>query len=49
MLLQWLDTKPEVPVRAWYKRFPSFTVVGEDCLVKSFLTAQQTPIGTEVL
>ena len=44
----WLDGNPTVPVGFWYKRFPGFVVCGEGSFVKTFLTPQQTAIGTEV-
>lgn len=47
-LLLWLDTKPEVPDGEWYKRFSRFTVCGKGSLVRTFLTARQTPVGVEV-
>jgi hypothetical protein len=47
-LLAWLNTQPEVPDEAWYKRFPSMTVCGRGSLVRTFLTPSQTPVGTEV-
>jgi hypothetical protein len=48
LFADWLDTEPEVPNEYWFKRFPSMTACGEGELVKTFLTANQTPIGTEV-
>lgn len=47
-LARWLDTQPEVPYGRWYKRFPGLNVCGESELVKTLLTADQTPIGEEV-
>jgi hypothetical protein len=44
----WLDGSPTVPVGPWYKRFQGFVVCGEGSLVKTFLTSQQTAVGTEV-
>jgi len=32
----------------WFKRFPEMTVCGEGELVKTFLTANQIPTGTEL-
>jgi hypothetical protein len=46
---EWLDTGPEVPNQRWFKRFPAMIVCGEGELVKTFLTANQTPTGTEIL
>jgi len=48
LLLAWLDTNPEVPHGAWFKRFPDFTLCGHGELVSTFLTVGQTPFGTEV-
>lgn len=48
LLADWLDTEPDVPEGKWFKRFSGMTVCGESELVKTFLTANQTPIGTEV-
>lgn len=47
-LAAWLDTNPEVPEGDWFKRFPTMTVCGNGTLVKTFLTADQVPIGKEV-
>ncbi len=48
LFADWLDTEPEVPNEKWFKRFPEMIVCGEGELVKTFLTANQTPTGTEV-
>lgn len=45
---RWLDTDPEVPEGRWFKRFPEMTVCGEGELVKTFLTTEQAPTGTEI-
>ena len=45
---QWLDTAPEVPMGKWFKRFTGMIVCGEGELVKTFLNAQQLPVGKEV-
>ena len=45
----WLDTEPEVPEGRWFKRFPEMAVCGEGELVKTFLTVNQSPTGTEVI
>ncbi len=45
---EWLDTAPEVPQGKWYRRLPGMVVCGEGELVKTFLLADQTPIGDEV-
>jgi hypothetical protein len=47
LFAEWLDMEPEVPNEKL--RFPEMTVCGEGELVKTFLTAQQTPAGKEVL
>jgi hypothetical protein len=44
----WLDTEPEVPDSKWFKRFSGMIACGESELVKTFLTANQVPAGTEV-
>jgi hypothetical protein len=44
----WLNRNPTVPDGPWYKRFAGFTVCGEGPITKTFLTASQTPVGTEV-
>ena len=44
----WLDTEPEVPTGKWFKRFSGMTVCGEGEFIKTFLTANQAPTGTEV-
>jgi hypothetical protein len=48
-LADWLDTEPKVPNGRWFKRFSGMIVCGEGELVKTFLTANQVPIGTEIL
>ncbi len=48
LLSAWLDSEPEVPTGEWFKRFPEMIVCGEGELVKTFLTANQAPIGIEV-
>jgi hypothetical protein len=45
---KWLEREPEVPSGPWFKRFPEMTVCGEGELVKTFLTAAQTPVGKEL-
>ena len=49
LLADWLDLEPEVPNERWFKRFPGMIVCGEGELVKTFLTANQTATGQEVL
>ena len=45
---EWLELEPDVPEGAWFKRFGSMTVCGQGQLVKTFLTAAQTPFGREL-
>ena len=49
LLARWLDSDPEVPEGRWFKRFPEMMVCGEGELVKTFLSARQSPTGTEVI
>lgn len=46
--VEWLDTAPEVPIGAWFKRFRGMIVCGEGELVKTFLRIGQAPSGEEV-
>ena len=48
LLADWLDTELEVPEGKWFKRFPEMIVCGEGELLKTFLTANQIPAGTEL-
>lgn len=48
LLADWLDAEPEVPEAEWFKRFSGMIVCGEGELVKTFLTANQIPTGTEL-
>jgi hypothetical protein len=48
LLAEWLDTKPEVPARKWYKQFPKMIVCGEGELVKIILRPGQAADGEEV-
>ncbi len=48
LFAQWLDTDPEVPAGALFKRFPEMIVCGEGPLVKTFLRPGQVPTGEEV-
>src|SRR5438034_10647037 len=48
LFAEWLDTEPKVPNEKWFKRFPAMTVCGQGDLVKTFLTADQLPIGKEI-
>ena len=47
LLADWLDAEPEVLEGKWFKRFSGMIVCGEGELVKTFLAANQIPIGTE--
>jgi hypothetical protein len=48
LLARWLDSEPEVPDGRWFKRFSEMIVCGEGELVKTFLTSEQLPTGTEI-
>ena len=48
LLADWLDAEPEVLEGKWFKRFSGLIVCGEGELVKTFLAANQIPIGTEL-
>ena len=48
LLVDWLDTLPEVPPGPWYRRFPGMTVCGEGELIKTFLLPHQAPIGKSI-
>src|SRR5438477_2659387 len=48
LLADWLDTEPEAPEGRWFKRFSEMIVCSEGELVKTFLTANQIPTGTEL-
>lgn len=48
LLVEWLDSQPEVTEGKWFKRFTGMTVCGEGELIKTFLAAGQIPEGTEV-
>ena len=47
-LQDWLDSNPDVPHEAWYKKFPKFILAGEGEVPKTFLTSGMVPHGTEV-
>ena len=49
LLIQWLDTHPDVPSGNWFRRFPGMIVCGEGELIKTFLVAGQIPTGEEIL
>lgn len=49
LMIDWLDTYPEVPNGKWFKRFPGMIVCGENERVKTFLVPGQIPTGEEVL
>jgi hypothetical protein len=48
LMVEWLDTQPEVPQGKWFKRFPGMVVCGEGELVRTFLLPTQAPQGEEV-
>jgi hypothetical protein len=48
MMIDWLDTNPEVPQGPWFKRFPGMIVCGECELVKTFLVSGRLPSGKEI-
>ena len=48
LLAKWLDTEPDVPEGAWYKRFSAMTVRGEGELIKTFLLPGQAVKGQRV-
>jgi len=48
VMLQWMDTQPEVPEGRWFKRFPELVVCGEGELIKTFLLPSQAPSGEEL-
>lgn len=48
LLAAWLDSEPDVPGGAWYKRFPGMTVCGEGEMVKTFLLPDQPPFGKRI-
>ena len=47
-LYYWVASNPTVPVGRWYKRFPNFTICGNDQYLSTFLEIDQIAIGTEV-
>ncbi|MGI8966603.1 MAG: hypothetical protein ACR2H1_11015 [Limisphaerales bacterium] len=49
LLIEWLDTQPEVPNGKWFKKFSGMIVCGEGELVKTFLVPDQVPVGEEIL
>lgn len=44
----WIDSKPFVPERAWYKDFGSFKLCGEGKLPKTFLIPGQPARGEKL-
>jgi len=48
LLARWLDTEPEVPEGAWYRRFPGMTVCGQGEMIKTFLLPGQLPQGKRI-
>ena len=47
-LVEWLDTKPQVPDGDWFKRLSGMVVCGRGELVLTFLTTNQVPFGDEI-
>jgi hypothetical protein len=48
LFADWLDGEPEVPKGKWFKRFSGMIVCGDGELLKTLLTANQIPTGTEL-
>jgi hypothetical protein len=48
LLMEWILTNPEVPVGPSCKDFGPFKLAGEGALPKTFLTKDQSCIGTQV-
>lgn len=48
LLAAWLDTEPDVPEGAWYKRFSGMTVCGEGELIETLLLPGQAAKGKRV-
>ena len=48
LLIEWLDTQPEVPSGKWFKRFSGMIMCGEGELVKTLLMPGQIPFGEEI-
>ena len=48
LMVDWLDTNPEVPQGKWYKPFPGMIVCGEGEFIKTFLVPGQAAAGEEV-
>ncbi len=48
LLLDWLETEPDVPKGKWFKRFPEVIVCGEGELIKTFLRSEQAAFGEEL-
>ncbi|MDQ6632630.1 MAG: hypothetical protein M3Y82_12905 [Verrucomicrobiota bacterium] len=48
LLIDWLETEPEVPNGKWFKEFSGMTVCGEGELVKTFLQSGQIALGEEL-
>jgi hypothetical protein len=44
----WLNSNPDVPHGAWYKKFLKFIRAGEGEVPKTFLTSGMVPHGIEV-
>ena len=48
MLLEWINTDPDLPNGAWCKDFGTFKLAGEGAIPKTFLTRDQACIGKRV-
>jgi hypothetical protein len=48
MLLDWINSNPQVPDGTWCKDFGSFKLVGEGRLPKTFLTKEQPCYGERI-
>jgi hypothetical protein len=48
LLARWLDTEPDVPEGAWYKRFSGMTVCGNGELIRTILLPGQAAKGQRV-
>jgi len=49
LMIEWLDTQPDVPPGKWFKRFPGLIVCGEGELIRTFLVPGQVAFGEEIL
>jgi hypothetical protein len=44
----WMESKPEVPARPWFKDFGSFKLCGEGKYPKTFLLSGQAASGRKL-